>query len=178
MDNHLRIRRVSKLLRGACDAYLLLRPLLAVGIWLNLESVMRSVGPFANLPMRMEFIGPVNVILGFLVTCIPMGLMMYGVWRLRQLFSLYSTGALFSLASARHLHVFASMLLVTVLTSPVIDILLSLVLTMNYPAGERAISINLGSNDLSMLFIAGVMFAIAWIMREGYLLAEENAEFV
>lgn len=178
MDNATKIRWVSTTLRHACEAYLILTPVLAIGIWLNFEAFALTSEAFSNLPLQMEYIGPTNLMLGFLVGCLPMGLMMYGVWRLRQLFGLYRTGALFTPAIAGHLQAFAAMLMLTVITSPLVDVLTSLVLTMNNPAGERSISINLGSNDLSVLFLSGVMFAIAWIMREGHRLAEENAEFV
>lgn len=178
MENNLKIRRVSTVLRLACDAYLILRPLMAILIWLNLESLAGGSTPYFNQPLRMEFIGPMNLVLGFGISAIPMGLMLYGVWHLRQLFALYRLGTFFAPENARHLHVFAAMLLVTVVTSPVIDILMSIAMTMNYPAGQRAVSIDLSSGDLSMLFLAGVMFAIAWIMREGHRLAAENAEFV
>ena len=178
MDNNLKIRRVSALLRLGCNVYLVLTPVLVVAIWLNLDSLAGELNPQFAQPLRMEFIGPVNLVLGFLVSSIPKGLMMYGVWRLRELFGLYRIGTFFTPTNAGHLHAFALILLITVVSSPVIDILQSLVLTMNYPEGERSISINFSTDDLSTLFLAGVMFAIAWTMREGHRLAEENAEFV
>jgi hypothetical protein len=178
MDNTTKIRRVSIALRFACLIYLICSPLLTLGIWLNFEQLGANTEPFSNLPLQMEYIGPVNLILGFLVSCLPMGIMMYGVWRLRLLFGLYRTGALFTPAIACHIQVFAAMLMLKVVTSPIVDIFLSLFLTMNNPAGERSISISLGSDDLSVLFLSGVMFAVAWIMREGQRLAEENAEFI
>lgn len=176
MDNKQKIRRVSLVLRLASDAYLILKPLLAIAIWLNFDSLAGSIESSPGL--QMEYVGSINLLLGFLVNCIPMGLMLYGVWHLRQLFGLYTTGMLFTPANAKHLHTFAAMLLITVVTSPIIDILQSVVLTMNHPEGERSLSINLSSADLTTLFLAGVMFAIAWIMREGHRLAEENAEFI
>lgn len=176
MDNKLKIRRVSRLLRWASDAYLILKPLLAIAIWLNFDTMAGSIEASAQL--QMEFVGPINLLLGFLVNCIPMGLMLYGVWHLRQLFGLYTTGIVFTVATARHLHTFATILLITVITSPLIDILQSFVLSMNHPEGERMLSVNLSSADLGNLFLAGVMFAIAWIMREGHRLAAENEAFV
>jgi hypothetical protein len=178
MDNKNKIRRVSAALRFACLVYLISSPLLTIAVWLNFEQFAAASEPFSNLPLHMELIGPLNLFLGFLVSCVPAGILMYGVWRLLLLFGLYRNGALFSPAIANHIQVFAAMLMLKVVTSPLVDILLGLVLTMNNPVGERGISISIGSNDLSVLFLSGVMFAIAWIMREGQRLAEENAEFI
>lgn len=178
MNNTQKIRRVSLLLRSGCDAYLILKPLLALVIWLNLEEMAGDLSSQFSQPLRWEFIGPMNLLAGFLVSCIPIALMMYGVWRLRLLFGQYRVGSFFTLENASHLHAFAKMLLITVILSPVIDVLLSVAMTINYPQGERSISIDFSSNDLSTLFVAGVMFAVGWTMRESYRLATENAEFV
>lgn len=178
MENTQKIRRVSFVLRFACAAYLVLKPLFAVIIWLNLEEMADDLNPLFAEPLRMEFIGPLNLLLGFLVSSIPMALMMYGVWRLRELFGLYRLGEFFTPATASHLHAFAKMLLITVVISPIVDILTSVAMTIGYPQGERSISIDFSSNDLSTLFLSGLLFALAWAMREGHRLAEENAEFV
>ena len=178
MSEHHRIRRVSALLILACNAYLLLAPLLLAAVWFNFERLGPQWQTLAELPIRPEYVGLWNKLAGALITTVPMALLMYGVWRLRQLFVQFRGGSLFSADGAGHLHAFAWMLLVTVLLSPVISALLSVVLTMNNPPGQRALVISLGSNDLAQLFIAGALFAITWTLREGYRLRQENEAFV
>lgn len=178
MSHPVRIRRVSTALKLACDAYLILAPLVLAVVWFNFEKVGPQWQTLAELPIRPEYVGLTNKLLGALITAIPVALLMYGVWHLRQLFEQFRQGRLFSADGASHLHVFAMMLLVTMLLTPVVSALLSVVLTMNNPPGERALVITFGSNDLGQLFIAGALFAISWTLREGYRLSQENEGFV
>jgi uncharacterized membrane protein YidH (DUF202 family) len=178
MNNPARIRRVSTLLKLACDAYLLLAPLLLAAIWLNFEQLGPQWQTLAQLPIQPQYVGLINKLLGALITAIPLVLLMYGVWRLRKLFEQFRQGKLFSESGADHLHAFAWTLLITMLMAPVVSALLSLVLTMNNPPGEKALVITLGSNDFGQLFIAGALFAITWTLREGYRLSQENEAFV
>lgn len=178
MNNSERIHRVSTVLKWACNAYLLLAPLLLAALWLNFERLGPQWQTLAQLPIQPQYVGVVNKLLGAAITAVPLALLMYGVWHLRQLFEQFRQGQLFSATGAGHLHVFAWMLLVTLILAPVVSALLSVVLTMNNPPGERALVISFGSNDLGQLFIAGALFAITWTLREGYRLRQENEAFV
>lgn len=178
MDNNLKIQRVSGLMQLACSAYILFAPLFVLGFWMNFERFGPEVAAYQNLTIRLDYMGTLNLLLAGVSSAIPVGLIMYGVWRLRRLFGLYRTGSFFTAANAGHLHAFATTLLVSVLLGPVISVLTSFFLTMSNPPGQRSISLSLSSNTLGVLFIAGVLFAIAWIMREGHRLAAENAEFI
>ena len=178
MENLDKLKRVSTVLQWACNLYLVLAPVLVVGLWLNFERFGPQVEALRNLPIQPEYVGPLNLWLAFLLSAIPVGLVMVGVWRLRQLFGLYRTGVLFSAQSAGYLHAFATLLFISGLVSPFTRALTSVVLTMGNPPGQRTLAFTLGSTDFSKLFIAGVLLAIAWILREGYRLAQENEAFV
>jgi len=52
------------------------------------------------------------------------------------------------------------------------------VLTSAVPAGPRALSLSLGSNELLTLLFAGMVWQIAAVMARAVALAEENAQFV
>lgn len=178
MTNSDRIRRVSAVLSLACSAYLLLAPLMLLVVWFNFEQLGPEWETLAQLPIQPQYVGWWNKLLGGLITAVPLVLMMVGVWHLRRLFEQFRQGHLFSADGADHLHVFAKMLLVTVLLAPFVSVLLGVVLTMSNPPGERAIVVSFGSNDLGQLFIAGALFAITWTLREGYRLSQENEAFV
>ena len=178
MSNQLRIKRVSTLLQLGCWAYLIGAPLLLLAVWFNFETLAPQWQTVARIPIRPEYIGPLNKVLGAIVTAIPVLLLMHGVRHLQKLFAQFRQGKLFSESGASHLHVFAWMLLITVILTPITGALLSVALTMDYPAGERTLAISLGSNDFGQLFIAGTLFAITWTLREGYRLRQENEAFV
>jgi hypothetical protein len=56
--------------------------------------------------------------------------------------------------------------------------LVIVVLTLGAPAGQRALSLGLGSNELLTLLFAGMVWQIAAVMTRAVALAEENAQFV
>jgi hypothetical protein len=55
---------------------------------------------------------------------------------------------------------------------------LTYLISMHNPPGHRFMSIGFGSDDVDMLFLAGVTFVIARVMAEARRVAEENAGFV
>ena len=178
MSNRHRIRSVSTVLFWACNAYLVAAPLLLIVVWLNFETLRPQWEAVSNLPIQIVYLGFWNKLLGAVISAIPVGLLMYGVWQLRKLFAQFRQGQLFSESGASHLHAFAFMLLLSMLLTPVVGGLLSVVLTMSNPPGERALVLSLGSDNFEQLFLAGTLFAISWILREGCRLREENEAFV
>jgi hypothetical protein len=56
--------------------------------------------------------------------------------------------------------------------------LITVVLTAGAPAGQRALSLGFGSNELLTLLFAGMVWQIAAVMAKAVALAEENAQFV
>jgi len=52
------------------------------------------------------------------------------------------------------------------------------VLTLGAPAGQRALAMGLGSNELLTLLFAGMVWQISAVMAKAVALAEENAQFV
>ena len=63
-------------------------------------------------------------------------------------------------------------------SSPIIGGLLSVVLTMGNPPGERALVLSFSSNELALLFLGGCLLVISWVMAESSRLADDNAQIV
>lgn len=161
-----------------CSAVLIALPLALVWLWVDFGRFAPLLAQRAGVPIVMDNVTSLQRWLGFTVSAVPMALTLYGVWHLRQLFRHFRDGELFSDATTRHLFAFAVMLFLSALASPVASALTSVVLTMGNPPGQRALSLQLGSGQLAMLFLGGVFTVIAWIMREGHKLAIENREIV
>jgi len=178
MDNLTKLKRVSALLHRACTLYLVLAPLTVIAVWLNFERFGPHIDDLRSLPIQLEFVGPLNLWLAFAFSALPVGLLMAGVWRLREVLKQFSQGVVFTATGAGHLHAFATLLFISVLVSPFTRALTSVALTMGNPPGQRTLAFTLGSDDLSKLFMAGVLLAIVWILREGYRLTLENEAFV
>lgn len=178
MNNIQRIHKLSYMLQILCNLLILGLPLLMVYVWLNFEAFIPAISQTQHIPLQAEYIGPLNLILGFVFSLIPLAVGIYGLLKLRQLFALYRQSKFFSGENVLCLRAFAASLFANALLTPLTGALISVALTINNPPGERTLSISLGSPQLLMAFIAAIFFIIAWIMVEGRKLADENEQII
>jgi len=118
-------------------------------------------------------ITPLMSILGFLVSMFKASIVMLGIRTLQQLFKLYEKGVFFSEETVHCFKQLSRYLLLWVPVTVITEPLLSLVLTMNNPEGQRAVVLSFESADLTALIVGGVLSVIARIMESGRKLQEE-----
>lgn len=122
--------------------------------------------PPITLPIRLAALG---------ASMLPAAMSMLMCAHLVRLFEAYARGELFTADNARHIKLAGLWLLLRQLAEPLHGALLSVLLTLNLPPGQRMISLGMGSlNLLGALAGAGILL-VAWIMQEGCRLQEENA---
>lgn len=108
----------------------------------------------------------------------PLSFTVWAMWSLRQLFSNYARGEVFSPEPLRHLNNVANALFLGVLADFVMQAPISYLLTFHLGERHREVSLSFGSNDAKWLFIAATVLAIARVMAEARRVADENAAFV
>ncbi len=178
MQNIKQIQWLSRFMQYICLAAIIGLPVFMAVFWYNFHVFFDDIAQQQGIVIQPDYVGPWNIVLGFVCSMLPMGIVMYGLWRLKALFALYQQAAFFTQANVRHLRAFSLALFANVLISPLAGALVSVVVTMNHPPGERALSISLGSGQLSTAFVAGVFLLVSAIMVEGRKLADDNAEIV
>ena len=114
------------------------------------------------------------VLLGML----PVSCAAYGLVCATRCFSGFSQAEYFSLRTVRYLRGFAAGIFASVVAGFVVSLLITVVLTAGAPAGQKALALSLGSNELITLLFAGMVWQIAAVMAKAVALAEENAQFV
>ncbi|MDM3872549.1 DUF2975 domain-containing protein [Porticoccus sp. W117] len=117
-------------------------------------------------------------VLGFLASMLPVGMLMWGLWNLKQLFSQYARLHLFNTATTTCLQRFAKALIFIAPLDILSGALISLITSFHNPAGQKALQISIGQPQLSTLFIGLVILAIARVLMVGQQLKEENEQFV
>ena len=117
-------------------------------------------------------------VLGFLVTMVPTGVVIYGLLCLRRLFRLYEAGEIFSADAARCLKRFAVAVTLQALLRPLAGAAISVIVTFHHPPGERMLTLSLGGGEYAALLLGGLLLVIAWIMGESARIADENRQFV
>ncbi len=173
-----RIATVSQKIAAACGIFMMLLPAgLAVYVFgfFELLSYHPHIAPMDIPEDGLSPLSGAAVYAAMLVGTVPP---LFALSHLRQLFSGYATGAVFTVAAARHLKVVASALIAMVLIRPVSGILISLAISIDLPPGGRALVVTFGSTEI-WIGLAGVMVLVtAWIMGEAATMAEENKSFV
>ncbi len=178
MENTQRIIAVSRKLRLTCKGLIICLPIL-YGVFWALFNQLYTMGPLIPLPVRVDHDLPgLTRFLAFMVDMIPMGVIIYGLQKLEGLFLLYENGLIFT---EQHVNCFRSLgraLIVWVGCDVVRNSLLSVVLTLDNPPGQRVITVGLGSADFAAVFVGIVVLIISWVMDEGRKIQEEQALIV
>ncbi|NMC51032.1 MAG: DUF2975 domain-containing protein [Desulfovibrio sp.] len=174
MDNLGRIRSVSRTFRTLCTALMVLLPLGLAVYWFFLNDLPKSM--LEPLPAAPSVaLGPGLRLLGFLATMIPCGVLLYAVWRLRRLFSLYMAGRIFGPENVACYRGLGKALLLWAGASFVQTPLLSIIATLPNPPGTRLLMLGVGSGELGFLFLGSLVLVVSWVMDEGRKLDEEQA---
>ncbi len=116
--------------------------------------------------------------LAVLLGMVPVLCASYGLVCAMRCFSGFSQGEYFSLRTVRYLRGFAAGIFASVVAGFFASMLISVILTAGAPAGQKALALGLGSNELLTLLFAGMVWQIAAVMAKAVALAEENAQFV
>lgn len=173
-----RIRRVSRIMQMICTTILVVVPVGLALIWSNFEALAPLSETLSDIPVQPAHLTWVNLLLGFLVSLVGAAIVLYGVSRLRRLFALYGEGRVFTHESARCIRGFALAIMLYAAVSPLIGGVLSVVLTMGNPPGERVLTISMSSNELALLFLGACLLVISWVMVESSRLADDSAQIV
>jgi len=174
MQNRERIQRASKRLRYLLLTIFWMMPVINVLVWLFMnrlpELMYRKMIPyFVSVPLPLS-----ARLMGFVVVMIPTGVAMLGVFFLMRLFQLYEHGQIFRLANVRCFKNLSRVLIWWFAAGIVHKSLLSVALTLHNPPGQRMITLELGSPDLTALLVGGILAVIAWVMEEGRKLQDDQ----
>ncbi len=147
-------------------------------VWASPE-VLAEVGPFmAGMPCASINTDPTTRALGAAASVLPTALWLLLAHRLWKLFGLYARGCALTAAAQRLLQQVALVLLAAALLGPLYRGALSVALTYFNPPGQRHLALGFGGDDYLWLLLAGVLLAVATVMRQAVSAAEENRAFV
>lgn len=177
-DTLARVRRVSRAMSVLCTVGMIGLPIALAVVWTDPWETGWPYAAMRELNINPKTMPGYVPYVGFLITLIPIGAVIFGLMRLRDLFRLYATGRIFAPESARCLKHFAVAVLLQAILQPITGAALSVLLTLNNPPGQRQLAISFGSNEFGALIIGGLILTIAWIMGESARIAEENAQIV
>lgn len=174
-DNLARIRRISRILGNVClTAAVAVIPL--VGLYWAAFNLLPADWTREAAEMAVATYQPGWVRgLCFLAALVSAGPLCLTLLRLRQLFSLYAQGRIFTLANVACFRTLARSLLVWAVASILQTPLSGLAITAANPAGRHMLRLGIGSGELALFFVAAMAVIIARVMDEARRLEEDQA---
>lgn len=171
------MRTALRLLRLAALVTAVMLPLSLTLFWVLLD----ERGTMALLPSRVDAalsLGYVERALGLVLSMIPVGILIFGLVRLRAYVAALLDGDIFSSSAAGALRDFAIAIGASALIKPFVAALVSVAITWSALPGQRMLSLQLSSETLLSVLFAGTIALGAWSMQQAAKIAEENAQFV
>lgn len=175
-----KIQKVSFFLRSFFQIIFFVLPILLVLFWL-FAPVLYPLYPYAAtyfIPSGIEILHPLSVtncLFGFLINLLPTVVTMYILHFLIKLFSLYEKGAIFTYENAKYIKKIAITMLIGQFVRFIYEVLISIALTIDNPAGHRVGTITFNNYDVYNIITAIMLIVISWIMAEGAKLKEEQS---
>ena len=178
MENSQRITTVSRNLRRLCTGLIYGLPVVCALFWIFFNRLYRLT-PMIPLPVHVNPDLPALTRFGaFLVDLIPLAAVIFGLQKLRTLFRLYETRLIFTEQNVDCFRSLGKALILWVIANVVRNTLLSVVLTIHNPPGQRVITFGLYSTDFTGIFVGIIILVISWVMDEGRKIQEEQALIV
>ncbi|MDP2489828.1 DUF2975 domain-containing protein [Vibrio splendidus] len=177
------IQKQSRRVRLLLQSFLALTPMMVCYFWLTIETpydfisatgiYYYDIGHLTMLPLSMT----TRTVAAF--TSLAMSsILMYALMVLIRLFRNYERGEIFSLENAMSYQKLGYSLFYWVLGSVIYSSLMSVILSFNNPPGERILGISFVGMDFLTLILGIIILIISWVMKEGYILADEHSQTI
>lgn len=178
MKNAARIQLASRRLRYILTGVTILIPISMALIWVLFNDFPAEArGRMIPYDIYGALLQPLPLstrLLAFVVSMIPAGVMIWGLFILMRLFRLYEQGEIFRMSNVRCFRQLSRVLIWFFFAGIATQPLLSLALTIQNPAGQRMLTFGLESGDLTALLLGGILAVISWVMEEGCQLQEDQ----
>ena len=172
-----RIRLCSLVLARCFVALAVVLTIAVLSYWLAAPSA--SIAMDANIPQEwLNDIGLGRRLAGFAISFVPLACLIFALMAARRAFRAFATGQFFGQNAIRSLRYFGLGLLASAMLRPVSWAALSVLLSLDAPAGQHRLTLGLDSDTLLALLTAGIVAVMTWVISEASALADENAQFI
>lgn len=171
-------RRFSLLISWGCTALLVLIPLAALYFLINIHAFALFAQKNIGLAIDWGTVVAWQWYTLWGVTFLYLSIGLVGLNCLRRPFANFARGELFNLTNSRDLQRFSILLLVQALAKPLHFAIASLLLSANHSAGNKMLSISMGSSEVRMIALALVFGVVSNLLIEGGRLQSENRQFI
>ncbi|MCH9693487.1 MAG: DUF2975 domain-containing protein [Gammaproteobacteria bacterium] len=171
-------RRLSLFISWICTALLVAIPLAALYFLVNIGAFAALTQKSIGLAVDWSTVVAWQWYALWAITFLYVSIGLLGFFYLRRPFANFARGELFNSANSRDLRRFSILLFVQALAKPIHFAAASVLLSANHSAGNKILSISVGSNEVRMIAIAVIIWVVSNLLIEGCKLQSENQQFV
>ncbi len=171
-------QRFSLFIVWGCTVLLVAIPVAALYFLLNIDGFAAFTRQSIGLGIRWDTVVTWQWYTLWGITTVYLTIGLVGLYFLRRPFANFARGELFNLANSSDLRRFSILLFTQALAKPLHFALASVLLSANHAAGNKMLSISLGSNEARMIAVAIVFWVMSNLLIEGCRLQAENRQFV
>lgn len=176
MENTHRITTLSRRMKFICIGLIFCLPVICALFWIFFNYLYSVTGSMIPLPVRLDHDLATNSrFLAFLSTIPQLGVTIYGLWKLKELFALYEKSSIFTEENVNCFKSLGKALIAWVICDVAGNALLSMALTINNPPGQSVIVVGLNSGDFTGMFVGAVVLIISRVMDEARKIQDEQA---
>jgi len=172
-----RTRTICQVLYYLSILSLYLVPFLLAGVWFYADQLVAGNGLIPDSVIQHPL--PVSTkCFMVLLMAVMISPAYWGLFSLHRFLAACCAEDYLTIQNSRYLKRFAFGLVGTAFLSPITGAILSVILTLHRPAGQKMLAINISSNQIIMVAIGGLLFVLANLIQRASLIAEENAQIV
>lgn len=147
-------------------------------LWWMPDGQALIVKHFATLTHETIQVTPFAVGFGWGIATLHLLIMVFGIGAMAGVFRLLAQGDYFHANVARQLRRFGLALVVFGITSPLARLFMVLAVTLENPAGHKAVALSLEMNDVLVVLIGALMVMLAHALQAAAAIAEDNRQIV
>ncbi len=161
------IKRLSERMQVLFETLLILAPLAVIAYWTFFEffDLIGFSYFFQQQPLTINF---KSKVLAIVVMSIPTSIVMYGLFKLKKLFSNYAANQIFTQENVLIYRKLGISLFALVVADILMEPLLSLALSFQNPVGSRFITFGFGLTEIITLIIGFIVMMISFVMHKAY----------
>ncbi|WP_438863994.1 DUF2975 domain-containing protein [Neptunicella sp.] len=172
------VRQLSLLIAWGCLVIMVITPVAAAYLFVDLDAFIALARNSLNLPIHWHSVTPGQWQGLWLLSVLYVAIAVVGLYFLRRAFANFAKGELFNLSNSRDLRWFSIMLFIQALAKPVHLALSSLLLSWNHPAGQKMLTLSMGSDEIKMVALAMILWVMSELLIKGNKLEDENKQFI
>ncbi len=116
--------------------------------------------------------------MGGMLSSLHLGVLAYALFVIAGIFRVFAEGEWLRPEISGRLHRFGLALLLFGASTPLVRSLMALIVTMQNPEGQRALSIAFSGNDFVIALVGVLMVMLGYAFREAVAIAEDNRQIV